>query len=77
MFTNISHLNLLNELQLHVYGNNLTKEEIVYIIELISKLRLKRLMFSFMEYLIEGIEAIDPDIRNAFYQLDIIEKTIC
>lgn len=51
--------------------------DIVRALESIKRLKLTKLLFSFMDVFIESIEVIDPDILEAFNQLDIEEKEIC
>ena len=64
-------------LHLHVYGNELSKDDVISILRQVQKLRLNKFLFSFMEFLIQDMDSIDADVLDIFEQLDIVDKTIC
>lgn len=77
MFANISQLKCMTCLHLHVYGNNLNKNDIIAILRQVRQMKLSKFLFSFMEFLIQDVDTIDLDVIEAFETLDVPDKTIC
>ena len=77
LFSRLNQLKLLNCLHLHVYGNGMSKSDVVDVLKQVAELRLSKFLFSFMEFLIQDVDCIEGEVLDAFEALDVVDKTIC